>query len=253
MSALARSSSDSDRPALPPDITGAEVPAEVKRALRSLPESVAIPVSRHLVAAGRMLDVDPESAYRHTVAARSRAGRIALVREACGEAAYAAGRFKEALAEFQAARRLSGSPLYLPLIADCERALGRPERAISLAQDPEARRLDAAGCIEMRIVAAGARRDLGDVSAALRILDVPELHDRSVSLAGARLRYAYADTLLAAGSAEAAREWFYRAAAADRHDATDAAERLAELDGLSVVDLLQPDEPAVPGAVESDD
>ena len=95
------------------------------------------------------------------MAARARAARVAIVREASGEAAYAAGRFKDALAEFKAARRMSGSPMYLPMMADCERALGRPERALACAQGPGGRDLDEAGQIEMRIVESGARRDLG--------------------------------------------------------------------------------------------
>ena len=54
----------------------------------------------------------------------------------------------------------------------------------------------------------------------------------------ARLRYAYADALLAAGRREEAREWFARAAAADPEDLTDANERLLELDGV----VLEEDE-----------
>ncbi len=228
-----------DGPPLDSDITGAEIAGEVKSSLRSLPEKLALRVARHLVAAGRLLDTDPETAYRHTLAARARAGRIALVREACGESAYAADHFKEALAEFQAARRINGSPLYLPLLADCERALGRPERALALAQDPAVQQLDAAGRIEMRIVESGARRDLGDLRSALRALDLPALHQRGTTAGIARLRYAYADTLLAAGQDDAALEWFHRAAGADPEGGTDAADRIAELEGLHMVDLLE--------------
>jgi hypothetical protein len=54
----------------------------------------------------------------------------------------------------------------------------------------------------------------------------------------ARLRYAYADALLAAGRDGEAREWFAKAVEADRDGSTDASDRLAELDGVEFVDAL---------------
>ncbi len=230
-----------DGPPIPDDIVGTELDRSVANQLRSLPEKLAARVARHLVAAARLIDSDPETAYRHTVAARARAARVSMVREACGEAAYAAGRFKDALTELQAARRMSGSPLHLPMMADCERALGRPQRALALAKDIAVDRLDEAGRVEMKIVESGARRDLGDFAAAVRTLEGRELRSRSREPWVARLRYAYADALLADGQAEAAREWFERAAGVDAQGHTDAAERLAELDGLIVYDSLEGD------------
>jgi tetratricopeptide (TPR) repeat protein len=231
-----------DGPPIPEDITGNELDREVRNSLKSLPEKLAVRISRHLVAAARLLPADPETAYRHALAARARAARVALVREACGEAAYAAGRFKEALAEFQAARRLNGSASYLPMMADCERALGRPERALALARDRSIGNLDAAGQAEMLIVASGARRDLRDFPAALRVLEGAQLRSRSRTPEVARLRYAYAEALLAAGRTEAALEWFQRAAAADTAAATDATERVAALEGLEVIDTVAAEE-----------
>ena len=64
-----------------------------------------------------------------------------------------------------AAARISGSPDYLPMMADCERGLGRPERALALATSAESGRLDREGKVELLIVAAGARRDLGQADA----------------------------------------------------------------------------------------
>jgi tetratricopeptide (TPR) repeat protein len=221
---------DYDGPPIPPDVTGDELDRYVKNQLRSLPEKLAQRVARHLVAAGRLLDTDPETAYAHTVAARARAARVAVVREASGEAAYAAGRFKDALAEFKAARRIGGEPLYLPMMADCERALGRPERAITMAKDPAVSQLDEAGQIEMRIVESGARRDRGEAAAAIGVLEGRELHSRTRADWSPRLRYAYAEALLADGRREQAREWFERAAGVDFNDVTDAADRVAELD-----------------------
>jgi tetratricopeptide (TPR) repeat protein len=230
-----------DGPPIPDDITGEELDRDVRNALKSLPEKLAARVARHLVAAARLLDSDPGTAYQHAQAARARAARVSLVRDACGETAYAAGKFREALAEFQAGRRLSGSPVYLPMMADCERALNRPERALALARSPAAQKLDTAGQIEMLIVESGARRDLGDLEAALRVLDVRLLHSSARSPEVARLRYAYADTLFAAGREQTSHEWFQRAAAADALGSTDAAERVAELEGLIVVDALTAD------------
>ena len=120
--------------------------------------------------AGRLLDEDPEAAYAHAVAARDRAGRIGAVREAAGIAAYLTGRYAEALAELRAARRISGDQGMLPVMADCERGLGRPEKALAMASSPEVRQLDAAGRAEMLIVASGARRDLGQPEAAALLL-----------------------------------------------------------------------------------
>ncbi|HWM40222.1 MAG TPA: hypothetical protein VNS49_24270, partial [Streptomyces sp.] len=58
----------------------------------------------------------------------------------------------------------------------------------------------------------------------------------------ARLRYAYADALLEVGGREdEAREWFAKALEADQSGATDASDRLAELDGVEFVDALDPD------------
>ena len=61
--------------------------------------------------------------------------RIAVVREAAGEAAYAAGHYAEALAELRAAKRMNGATAYLPIMADCHRALGKPQDALKLAED----------------------------------------------------------------------------------------------------------------------
>ena len=81
-----------------------------------------------------MIEDDPETAYQHTLAARARASRLAVVREATGEAAYAAGHYAEALGELRAAKRMNGATAYLPMMADCHRALGNAEQALKLAR-----------------------------------------------------------------------------------------------------------------------
>jgi tetratricopeptide (TPR) repeat protein len=202
--------------------------------LRGLPEKLAARVARHLVAAGRLLDEDPETAYQHTLAARARAARVAIVREATGEAAYAAGHYAEALAELRAVRRMTGSVEHLPVMADCERALGRPERALQLAKDPAMEKLGAGQRIELQIVAAGARADMGDVEGAVRALSAAPVRSVSREPWVARLRYAYADLLLRAGRPEEALEWFHRTEAVDGEQLTDAAARVRELEAQGV-------------------
>lgn len=194
--------------------------------------------------AGRLLADDPEMAYEHAMVARRKAARVAAVREAAGVAAYAAARYDEALSELRAHRRMTGDVRHLPLLADCERGLGRPERALELARSADAELLDGAGRVELRIVGAGARRDLGQTEAAIVALQGPDLRRAEAAEWGARLLYAYADALLAAGREDEARSWFVRAANADETGETDAAERLAELEGVSF--LQGPDETAEP-------
>ena len=129
------------------------------------------------------------------------------------------------------------------MIADCERGLGRPERALALASSPEASTLDRAGKVELLIVAAGARRDLGQPEAAVLTLQVPALKSRGQGEWLARLRYAYADALLEVGRVGEAREWFVRSAEVDPEFSTDAAERVSELDGITFDELEEVDEP----------
>jgi tetratricopeptide (TPR) repeat protein len=181
-----------------------------------------------LVAAGVLVDEDPAAALEHARTARALGARLAVVREAAGLTAYAAGEFREAAAEIRAHRRMSGSPEHLAVLADCERGLGRPERALAMLEDPDVGRLDAASRIELLIVASGARRDLGDAAAAVALLEIAELDSPTVRPWTARLWYAYADALLADGRQEDAVRWFTAVAAIDDGE-TDAEERLAEV------------------------
>ena len=219
-----------DGPPIPEDITGKELDRSVTAQLKGLPEKLAARVARHLAAAGMLIDTDPKTAYEHTLAARARAARLAVVREACGEAAYAAGEYAEALAELRAAKRINGSTAYLPIMADCERALGRPERALTLAKSPAVANFDPATKAEMTIVEAGARRDLGQHDAALRTLENAPLNNKTRAPWVVRLRYTYADTLLTAGRPHDALEWFHRTNAIDNDETTDAAQRAEELE-----------------------
>ncbi|WP_053633691.1 MULTISPECIES: tetratricopeptide repeat protein [unclassified Streptomyces] len=208
----------------------------MRQELLSLPKGLAEEVSKNLVMVARLIDDEPEQAYAYSRIALRLASRVAAVREAAGFAAYATQKYSEALAEFRAAKRMTGSVELWPVMADCERGLGRPERALAMAGEPEVQKLDKAGQVEMRLVAAGARRDQGQLEAAIVTLQSPELASNAVQPWTARLRYAYADALLAAGREDEAREWFGKALEADKDGATDASDRLAELDGVEFVD-----------------
>lgn len=214
-----------DGPELPEDVTGAELDRSVTAQLKGLPEKLAARVARHLAAAGLLIEEDPETAYRHTLAARARASRLAVVREATGEAAYAAGHFAEALAELRAAKRMNGATAYLPIMADCHRALGNPEQAVKLAKSPSVVNFAPEAKAEMTIVEAGARRDMGQLDAALRTLELAPLASMTRASWVVRLRYAYADILEAAGRESDALAWFHRTHAIDGEQITDAAER----------------------------
>ncbi|MET8158944.1 hypothetical protein ABZT47_21460 [Sphaerisporangium sp. NPDC005289] len=201
-------------------------------------------IASHLVAAERALgDDDAELAYEHAKVARRFAARIGVVREAVGLAAYRAGHYAEALSDLRAARRMTGSDEFLPIMADCERGLGRPERALDLVRSPEAERLDRAGRIELAIVESGARRDLGQHDAAVITLQrVPELRNQEPHPWSARLAFAYADALAEAGHESAATDWFERAMMFDEDGETDAAERYAVLTGAVIEDIEEDEE-----------
>ena len=218
---------------MPDEIADVELDPSVRAELRSLGKPLADEIAAHLLAAGLLVDDDPAEALVHARYARSRAGRIGAVREAAGVAAYAAGEYAEALAELRAARRMTGDPSVLAMIADSERALGRPERALRAADDPQLARLDRDEQIEVFLVVAGARRDLDQPEAALATLQragvTSEPPPGQSASATARLLYAYADLLAELGRSTEAKSWFERADALDEDDATDAGQRARDI------------------------
>lgn len=234
---------------MPEGVDTRELHRAARAELRGLPKDLAEIVASHLVVAGQMIEEDPELAYAHAEAARRRAARLPLVREAAAETAYASGRWDVALSEYRALRRMTGTDDYLPVMADCERALGRPQNALKLAREADRLDLDPALRIEMTIVEAGARRDLGQGAEALRLLQraVQALGQPAPALRApvARLRYAYAETLLESGDEAEARRWFVGAAKLDTEGDLDAQERVDALDGLLIeFDEDEDEEPA---------
>jgi tetratricopeptide (TPR) repeat protein len=214
-------------PELPEHITADQVDRSVHRELRTLSKENAEGVARHLAATAEALVAeDYDLALAHAQNASRRAGRVPVVRETLGLVHYRRAEWAKALAEFRTARRLSGSDHLLPLIADTERGLGRPERAIEIGGSPEAQRLAVAERMELAVVVSGARRDLGQAAAAVQTLrDIVRTMDPQAPYA-ARVYYALADALEADGRADQAQQWLARAAAADVEAHTDAAERL---------------------------
>ncbi|MCY0906432.1 hypothetical protein [Arthrobacter sp. H14-L1] len=196
-------------------MTGTELDRVTRAQLRTLEEKSGEWVSRHLVMAGRLMDTDPELSFQHALAASRRGGRLAAVREAVGLTAYAAGHYGEALREFRTYRRISGSNEHLPVMADCERGMGRPDRALDLIRSEDAQTLDTAGKVELAIVASGARADLGEREAAVAALEIPQLDMNRAFSFSPRLFRAYADALDAVGRSSEAATWLGQAVKAE--------------------------------------
>ena len=216
-------------PDLPDDIDVSVLDPAVLQDLRGLAKDNADRVARHLIMAAEVLEDDPQLALRHARAAKNRAGRVGVVRETTGVVAYHAGEWKEALSELRAARRISGGPGLIAVMADAERGLGRPEKALELGRSAEASQLSAEDRIELAIVMAGARHDLGQHESALATLERLQPSLDSEGLEQARLSYAYADALLALDRRDEARTWFEHAAKIDEDGVTDAELRVEEL------------------------
>ena len=219
-----------NEPDLPGDLDIKDLDPLVLQDLKVLSRDNAEGVAKHMIMAATWLADDPKLALRHARAAKDRAGRISVVRETCGIAAYHAGEWKEALAELRAARRMAGGPGLLAVMADCERGLGRPEKAIDLARTEDLTELDEDSKIELAIVVAGARHDLGQHDSAVIELQRVNPSLKSTGLTASRLSYAYADALVLAGRSDEAREWFQHSADIDEDGFLDAKERLEQLD-----------------------
>ncbi|MCT9871670.1 hypothetical protein [Paenarthrobacter aurescens] len=213
-----RSANRPDRersPEIDEDVTGKELDRATGHQIKTLEEQSAGWVAKHLVMAGRLIDIEPELAFQHALAASRRGGRLSAVREAVGLTAYAAGHYGEALREFRTYRRISGSNVHLPVMADCERGLGRPDRALDMVRSPEAQDLDAPGKVELAIVASGARADLKQLDAAVSELEIPQLDINRAFSYSPRLFRAYAEALGAVGRTEEADKWARQALVAE--------------------------------------
>lgn len=195
-------------PEIDTDVTGRELDGSVLRQLRALEKENAEVVGQHLVMAGRYLDIDPKFALEHATAATRRAGRIAAVREAAGIAAYVAEDFELALRELRTHRRISGSDEHLAVLIDTERALGRIEKALELAEESKQLELKPAERVETAIVVSGIKHDQGDLEGAIQALEIPELNSQRGFDYSPRLFESYGALLEEAGREKEATRWY---------------------------------------------
>ncbi|HEX6230816.1 MAG TPA: tetratricopeptide repeat protein [Actinomycetota bacterium] len=180
--------------------------------------------------AARLLERgDARGAVAEARKAKELAPRSPAVREVLGLAYYGQDRYREALTEMQAYRRMSGRADQNHIIADCLRADGRPDRAVPLAEEAlAARRVPLTAKAEAVIVAASALADSGKFDQALGLLRRVRTRDDVAGPEVIRVWYVTADILEKAGRrADAVRE--FRKIL--RHDpaAYDVAERVAQL------------------------
>jgi len=230
-----------DDPPVDEDALPGELDRAAWRELKALTKENAEWVAGHLVMASRVVDEDPERAHKHALAAARRAGRIPVVRETVGITAYLLGDFALALRELRTYRRLSGSNDQLPLMVDCERGLGRPDRALELASEVSRSSLDPAVQVELAIARSGARLDMGKPDLARAELEIPQLNPDVAYSFSAALFDSYAVVLAELGLDQEAALWGERA---DR--AADAvAKASGETDDDSVIVVEMPEEKSV--------
>ncbi|MCL2736714.1 MAG: hypothetical protein FWD75_08835 [Propionibacteriaceae bacterium] len=208
----------------------------MKAELRSLSADTARVVGAHLMMAGMMMDQDPQLAHRHAEAARRRAARLPITREVAAETAYAAGLYDEALSQYRTLRRMTGSADLIPVMVDCLRAQSKYREALELSAEGEKEIEDPSMRLELLIVTAGVRVDMGQREEAMRLLrrEIERPTIRHPRVAQARLLYAYSDLLAQAGDMANAYRGFAMAARIDPEGETAALDRLDEFDGITL-------------------
>lgn len=194
-------------PPIPDDITEKDLPLGVRAQLKTLTAENAEKVARHLAMVGLLIDQDPELAHKHALAAAERAGRIAMVRETVGITAYRVGDYALALRELLTYRRISGLNDQVPIMVDCERGMGRPDRALELGREVDRSKLDAETRVNLAIAMSGARLDRNENEMALAELEIAELNPAKVFAYSAPLFFAYAETLAGLGRDAEAKRW----------------------------------------------
>jgi Flp pilus assembly protein TadD len=179
-------------------------------------------------AAAALAEGDPTRAEREATKLKALAPRSPVARELLGLALYQQERFREAIRELQAYRRMSGRRDQNHVIADSYRALGAPERAVAEARDALAAPVDEDVRAECAIVAGAALADLGRFEEALTVLRSVPTRDEIARPHDLRLWYVIGDVLDRAGQRHQAARQFRLIL---RHDpeAFDAAERLSAL------------------------
>ncbi len=209
------------KPGLPGDIV-----AELRRVARPGCQDEAISrLERAVELLGRG---DARGAASEASKAKPLALRSPAVREVLGLALYEQARYREALSEMQAYRRMSGRADQNHIIADCNRAIGHPERAVPLAEEAIRARIPLEAKAEAVVVAASALADMGRFEQALALLRRVKTQDDVARAEVLRVWYVIGDVLVRAGRLVEAGRQFQKIL---RHDpgAFDVAERLAQL------------------------
>ncbi|WP_235517562.1 hypothetical protein [Curtobacterium sp. Leaf154] len=119
-------------------------------------------------------------------------------------------------------------------MVDCERGLGRPERALELGRSVERSALETPVQVELAIAMSGARLDLGNPTAALGELEIPQLDPSTAYTWSPALYSAYAATLEELGRQDEADEWWARV---DR--AVAALAEIADDNAWETVDVVE--------------
>ena len=174
---------------------------------------------------------DARGAVAEAAKAKALAPRSTTVREVLGLGLYGQERYREALTEMQAYRRMSGRADQNHIVADCQRAIGHPERAVPLAEEAlAAQRVPLSSKAEAVIVAASALADMGRFDQSLGLLRRVRTRDDVAGPEVLRVWYVTADVLERAGRKDEAAREFRKIM---RHDAAafDVAERVAQLEG----------------------
>lgn len=197
-----------DAPDIPEEIKPEQLDRAARAELKTLSKENADEVARHLVMAGMLAQTDPALAHQHAIAASRRAGRVSVVRETLAITAYLNGDFALALRELRTYRRLSGSNDQLPMMVDCERGLGRPERALELGRSVPKSELPVPVQVELAIAMSGARLDLGQREQALVELQIEQLDPDRAFPWSPGLFDAYANVLEDLGRTSEAEKWF---------------------------------------------
>ena len=215
-------------PELPPEVT-----EELSRASdgRKAPRYGDDSPARRLAAAAAAYERDRYAdAARMTKALLVIAPGSVAARELHGLACYRMGRWEDAIRHLELVVSASDDQSQLPVLMDCNRALGRNRKVEELWLELKRSSPDVDVLVEGRLVLASARAQRGDLDGAIDVL---------VSAGAARgLRhpaerhvrqwYLLGDLLEASGDIPRAREMFERVVRSDPGLA-DAPERLAAL------------------------
>ncbi|PJM79183.1 hypothetical protein [Bifidobacterium scaligerum] len=170
-----------DEPKMPKGMEWSMLSREEKERLRGLSKEHAENIGLHILAAFALEETDPSAALEHAKWVARQASRIDFARETLAFVAYRQGDYKLALREFRTAYRMNGFLDYLPFIADCERGVGNPKKAVEMALSDEGKQLHGAPKVEMFLVYAGA---LGDLELWDKAIEVAHTVARSQGLPG---------------------------------------------------------------------